>query len=164
MRLYAWAVAHQPIQFGNAAGNPSLAGGPGEPQVTEADRGASPVDLDLKKDEALTIRWSDGLVSVYPVGALRRWSPSAEASEFRRAQAANPLMVLPTRAGSGSEPLSATSAELVGRYALRIAFSDGHSTGLYSWDYLRALDRHLAAQVSRSESARTPAADDHAPS
>jgi len=29
---------------------------------------------------------------------------------------------------------------LVGRYAVRIKFSDGHKTGLYSWDYLRSID------------------------
>lgn len=32
------------------------------------------------------------------------------------------------------------SAELVGNYALRIAFSDGHRTGIYSWRYLREID------------------------
>ncbi|BAM04882.1 hypothetical protein PSMK_27230 [Phycisphaera mikurensis NBRC 102666] len=101
----------------------------------------TPVDLDLKKDEALTVRWSDGRTSVFPVAALRRWSPSAEASEFRKAQADNPLAVLP--GGDATGPVTATSAELVGKYALRIGFSDGHATGLFSWDYLRALDRHL---------------------
>ncbi len=136
-------MAHEPIRFANAAGNPSLAGGPGEPEVTAADRGVSPAELDLKKDEALTVRWSDGRTSVFPVAALRRWSPSAEASEFRKAQAANPLTVMPGGGGSGGGPVTATSAELVGRYALRIGFSDGHATGLFSWDYLRALDRHL---------------------
>ena len=134
-------MAHQPIGFGNASGNPSLAGGPGEPEVLPEDRGVTPAELDLKKDEALTVRWSDGRTDVFPVGALRRWSPSAEASEFRKAQAANPLTVLPDGASAG--PVTATSAELVGRYALRIAFSDGHATGLFSWDYLRALARHL---------------------
>lgn len=136
-------MAHQPIRFqSNASGNPSLAGGPGEPEVTPADRGVTPLDLDLQKDSALTVRWSDGKTSVFPVAALRRWSPSAEASEFRKAQASNPLTVMPAGGGS-SDPVVATSAELVGRYALRICFSDGHATGLFSWDYLRALDRHL---------------------
>ena len=38
------------------------------------------------------------------------------------------------------ENLTALGAELVGNYALRINFSDGHSTGIYSWDYLREID------------------------
>ena len=138
-------VAHRPIGFGNAAGNPSLAGGPGEPEVRPEDRGVTPVELDLKKDEALTVRWSDGRTDAFPVGVLRRWSPSAEASELRKAQAHNPLAVLPGAAAAG--PVTATSAELVGRYAVRIGFSDGHATGLFSWDYLRALARHVKDQA-----------------
>jgi DUF971 family protein len=36
--------------------------------------------------------------------------------------------------------LTALDAELVGNYAIRIRFSDGHSTGIYSWRYLRSID------------------------
>jgi DUF971 family protein len=50
----------------------------------------------------------------------------------------NPLTVLPASTASG--PLTATGAELVGNYAIRILFSDGHDTGLYSWLYLREID------------------------
>ena len=32
--------------------------------------------------------------------------------------------------------------ESIGNYALRIVFSDGHDTGIYSWDYLADLSRH----------------------
>jgi DUF971 family protein len=64
-------------------------------------------------------------------------SPSAEARELREQIKKNPLTVLP--AGKGG-PLTALSAELVGNYALRIRFSDGHDTGLYSWEYLRTID------------------------
>ncbi|MFM8643067.1 MAG: gamma-butyrobetaine hydroxylase-like domain-containing protein [Phycisphaerales bacterium] len=31
-------------------------------------------------------------------------------------------------------------AELVGNYAIRIRFRDGHSTGIFSWSYLRSID------------------------
>ncbi len=81
----------------------------------------------------------DGRVSFFPVAHLRRMSPSAEARQLREELATNPLTVLPNRPGSG-EPLLAVDAELVGNYALRIHFSDGHSTGLYSWRYLREID------------------------
>jgi hypothetical protein len=60
--------------------------------------------------------------------------------------AKNPLTVLPARTGSG-RPLVADSAELVGNYAIRIRFSDGHDTGIYSWQYLREIDP--AAKESR---------------
>ncbi len=39
----------------------------------------------------------------------------------------------------GVRPLKPNRAELVGRYALQIFWSDGHSTGIYSFHYLREL-------------------------
>ncbi|MEX0886105.1 MAG: DUF971 domain-containing protein [Phycisphaeraceae bacterium] len=99
-----------------------------------------PRHLDLKKDEALTITWSDGRVSVYPIAHLRRLSPSAEARELRDEMQRNPLAVLPSSAAGGTGPLRAERLELVGNYAVRIIFSDGHRTGIYSWRYLREID------------------------
>ena len=96
-----------------------------------------PVHLDLKRDEALTVQWSDGRVSVYPVAYLRRMSPSADAQQTREAIASNPLTVLPA---GGNGPLRAERIEPVGRYAVRLVFSDGHHTGLYAWAYLREID------------------------
>jgi DUF971 family protein len=66
-------------------------------------------------------------------------SPSADAREQRREQESNPLHVL------GNEPTDYTTvialgAELVGNYALRIRFSDGHHTGIYSWEYLKQIE------------------------
>lgn len=100
-----------------------------------------PVAIDLKKDRGLTLQWADGSTSYYSIAHLRRMSPSAEARELRKELASNPLTVLPASSASGSGgALVATDAELVGNYALRITFSDGHHTGIYSWDYLRAID------------------------
>ncbi|MEX0653295.1 MAG: DUF971 domain-containing protein [Phycisphaeraceae bacterium] len=99
-----------------------------------------PKHIDLKKDTALTITWSDGRVSVYPVAYLRKMSPSADARELREQMAKDPLTVLPASASGKGGPLMAEGAELVGNYALRIRFSDGHETGLYSWTYLREID------------------------
>lgn len=98
----------------------------------------TPTHLDLKKDRGLTVSWPDGRTSYYSIVYLRRMSPSADMRAFREEQSRNPLAVLPSSAGRG--PLSAVSAELVGNYAIRIEFSDGHSTGIYSWEYLRSID------------------------
>ena len=98
----------------------------------------SPAHLDLARDRGLTVHWTDGTRSFYPIAYLRRMSPSAEARILREQLAKNPLTVLPNT-GDG-KPLTATSAELIGNYAVRIRFSDGHNTGLYSWDYLRQID------------------------
>lgn len=101
----------------------------------------TPVELDLKKDEGLTIAWSDGVRSYYPIAHLRRLSPSADARELRKQMQSNPLTVLPAGKGAGSGgPLVATHAELVGNYAIKIEFSDGHRTGIYTWTYLRQID------------------------
>jgi DUF971 family protein len=99
-----------------------------------------PVRLDLKKDRALTVHWPDGRESVYPIAFLRKMSPSADARQLRDEMAKNPLTVLPASLGTGG-PITATGAELVGNYAIKIIFSDGHDTGIYSWDYLREIDR-----------------------
>lgn len=98
--------------------------------------------MHLDRARGLEIEWADGSTSFFPVGYLRRMSPSADARHLREELARNPLTVLPA---GGGEPLSATSAELVGQYALKIAFSDGHTTGIYSWAYLREIDPGPAA-------------------
>ena len=97
----------------------------------------APAAIDLKKDKGLTIQWSDGTGSYYTIAYLRRMSPSADMRELRRARARDPLTVMPT---APSEAITATGAELVGNYAIKILFSDGHATGIYSWDYLRQID------------------------
>ncbi len=99
-----------------------------------------PKHLDLKKDKGLTVEWPDGRISFYPVAYLRKMSPSADARMLREQMAKNPLTVLPASATSGDKPLTAVGAELVGNYAMKIIFSDGHDTGIYSWDYLRQID------------------------
>ena len=101
----------------------------------------TPLRLDLQKDRQLTVGWQDGRQSVYPVAYLRSMCPCAKCKLDRQEQAAKPkklsLRVLP---GNHAGPLAATSAELVGGYALRIDWSDGHASGIYSFDYLRSID------------------------
>ncbi len=125
---------HEPIRFQHA---PGPEGGDDE----GASPGVRPKHMDLKKDKALTIHWSDGRVSIYPIAYLRKLSPSAEAKELRKEMARNPLTVLPAGAGgTGGGPLTAEGIEMVGNYAVRLRFSDGHDTGIYSWAYLRQID------------------------
>jgi DUF971 family protein len=102
----------------------------------------TPTALDLKKDRGLTIQWGDGTGSYYSIPYLRRMSPSADQRELRKHMAKNPLTVLPASSGTdggAGGPLVATDAEMVGNYAIRISFSDGHSSGIYTWAYLREI-------------------------
>ena len=66
-------------------------------------------------------------------------SPSAEQRALREEMARNPLTVLPTKPGNDA-PLTVADAELIGNYAIRLRFSDGHDTGIYSWTYLKSID------------------------
>lgn len=104
----------------------------------------SPRHIDLKKDRGLTIEWGDGAASYYSIAYLRRMSPSAEMKQLREEMSRNPLAVVPASRGGGE--LRAESAELVGNYAIRITFSDGHATGLYTWEYLREIDPAVRGQ------------------
>jgi len=100
-----------------------------------------PKHLDLQKATGLTVQWQDGEKSFYPIAYLRKMSPSADQKMLREELARNPLTVLPASIGEhAGQPLTATTAELVGNYAVRIVFSDGHDTGIYSWEYLREID------------------------
>jgi DUF971 family protein len=67
-------------------------------------------------------------------------SPSADNRALKEQLAKNPLTVLPANVAMQSGPITATDAEFVGNYAIKIRFSDGHDTGLYSWAYLREID------------------------
>jgi DUF971 family protein len=97
-----------------------------------------PEAIDIKRDRGVTIQWRDGTGSYYTVAYLRRNSPSADQRQLRDEMANNPLAVIPS--GQGSGPLTITDAQFVGNYALKLAFSDGHETGIYSWRYLREID------------------------
>ena len=106
----------------------------------------APRALHLDRQRGLHVTFHDGTVTFLSLALLRRMSPSADARTEREAMAKNPLHVLSPRQAAGG-PLTATTAELVGNYAVRIRFSDGHDTGLYAWKLLR----ELAAQAPESQ-------------
>ena len=94
----------------------------------------TPVEIQLIGSE-VAIKWHDGTESYYPADRLRAASPSAETQGERD--------VLGQRHG-GHEPRSfagvtVTGWARVGNYGLRFDFSDGHHTGIYSYDYLEKL-------------------------
>jgi DUF971 family protein len=103
----------------------------------------TPTDLHLKKTEALEITWADGHHSVLPLQFLRKHCPCAGCRGERDLLGRTMLPIVQT---TYDGPITATGAELVGNYALRIDFSDSHSTGIYTFDYLRELDSLLAKE------------------
>ena len=78
----------------------------------------------------LELAFSDGAAFRLPFELLRVYSPSAEVMGHAPGQE-----VLQT----GKRNVDITGIEPVGNYAVRPVFSDGHDSGLYSWDYLYQL-------------------------
>ena len=97
-----------------------------------------PADIQLIGTE-VAIKWSDGAESFFPADKLRAASPSAEQQGER-----DILGVRHGGVGGGHDEsryagVSVLGWEFIGRYAVRFEFSDGHRTGLYTYDYLREL-------------------------
>ena len=104
-----------------------------------------PVPAELKGDEAaLTIRWKDGVSHTLPWQLLRKLCPCASCRTARSEPQPQPGL-LPIIKPEEAQPIRATSVRAVGNYAYGIAFSDGHNTGIYTLDFLRALGEQLAA-------------------
>lgn len=94
----------------------------------------APVNIQLIGHE-VAIAWADGVETYFDFERLRAASPSA-ANVGERDILGNQY------GGDGPKKfpgVQVTGWEQVGNYALRFAFSDGHQTGLYSYDYLRRL-------------------------
>jgi DUF971 family protein len=99
----------------------------------------SPFPTDIKLHQAsriLEIAFDDGAQFRLPYEYLRVFSPSAEVRGHGPGQE-----VLQ----AGKRDVTIKEVEPVGQYALRPKFSDGHDTGLYSWDYLYELGEHQEA-------------------
>lgn len=97
-----------------------------------------PSKLDLKKDKGLTIVWSDGMTSTLDLATLRSSCPCATCKEAR-AESQKKKSLLTVLPGNYSEDLKIAGAELVGNYALKLTWTDGHDTGIYSFAFLREL-------------------------
>ena len=80
----------------------------------------------------LEVAYSDGASFRIPFELLRVYSPSAEVQGHGPGQE-----VLQT----GKREVSITAIEPVGNYAIKPFFSDGHESGLYTWEYLYELGR-----------------------
>ncbi|MET3133496.1 DUF971 family protein [Oxalobacteraceae bacterium GrIS 1.11] len=82
------------------------------------------------KSRVLEIAFDDGAAFSLPFELLRVYSPSAEVRGHGQGQEVLQL---------GKREVGVTALEPVGNYAVQPTFSDGHNTGLYSWEYLYRL-------------------------
>ncbi len=97
-----------------------------------------PLRLENWAGQGVKIHWNDDHVSQYRAGWLRSRCPCAVCREKESQAAAQPTdpRILPI-----FNPSSEQLARLdpIGRYAYKIAFKDGHDTGIYSFEYLRKI-------------------------
>jgi DUF971 family protein len=89
-----------------------------------------------QKSRVMEIAFSDGRSFRLPYEFLRVYSPSAEVRGHGPGQEV--LQV-------GKRNVEIRSLEPVGSYAVQPQFSDGHDTGIYSWDYLYELGENQDA-------------------
>ena len=92
---------------------------------------AWPVELRLAKDRrTLHVAFDDGQTFGLAAELLRVTSPSAELQGHSEAQ---------RKTVGGKRNVTILSVDPVGNYAVRLGFDDMHSTGIYSWTFLRDL-------------------------
>lgn len=99
-----------------------------------SDRAKAPAPQSIRQagPRDLEIVWEDGHRSVYPVILLRRACRCALCvDEWTGEQILRPDQV--------AVDVKPVRIEPVGRYALHFAWSDGHTSGIYSFDHLRGL-------------------------
>ena len=133
---------------------------------TEADRplpriAVTPekVRVLLSEGKGLEIDWADGHRSAWSFAWLREACPCATCIDERTQQGrkpgqpkARPASVLPMY----TPPPTPASAHAVGRYALQFNWQDGHTAGIYSWEYLRRVCQCRECTFAAEETTGTP--------
>jgi DUF971 family protein len=112
------------------------------PIPMDARKKPASVKVHVTTGEGVEITWSDGHVSRYDFPYLREQCPCATCNDEREKKASK--KVFPAGAGGAVLPMfkprvTAKSAAAVGNYAIQIQFSDGHATGIYSFEHLREI-------------------------
>ena len=100
------------------------------------------VKVHLSTGEGVTIEWKDLHVSNYPFQYLRDACPCALCDEERtkaNREAGQPAEPAPNELRLFKAAAKPTSAEGVGKYAIKFNWNDGHNLGIYSWQWLREI-------------------------
>lgn len=97
----------------------------------------TPEHIAISRSRGVTIDWKDGHRSEYTLSYLRENCPCAQCAGAHAAPKADPFQMF-------KPALKIEKVEPVGSYALRLYWNDGHSTGIYSYEHLRALEKGSA--------------------
>jgi len=90
-----------------------------------------------KKRRVLDISWNDGQGSEYSWDALRAACPCAGCRGGHESMGAAPDVTVFSL--TPVQNFTLDRVELSGNYALQLHWSDGHNSGIYSWEYLREM-------------------------
>jgi len=108
-----------------------------DPSTGRPSAAAVPASIRRLPDGSVEIGWSDGVRSPYSPRLLRDACPRATCREERAAP--KPKGLLTVLSPQELAPLSIAGMTPVGQYAYSIEFSDGHSSGIFTLEYLREL-------------------------
>ncbi|HLK03123.1 MAG TPA: DUF971 domain-containing protein [Candidatus Acidoferrum sp.] len=113
------------------------------PIPLHAGRKPTSVKIHVSTNAGVDIAWADGHASHFDFFYLRDNCPCATCND-ERGKKDLLAEASPAFASSPALPMfkpkpRATAATQVGNYAIQISFSDGHSTGIYSYDHLRSI-------------------------
>ena len=113
------------------------------PAPVDQRRKPASVKIHVSSGGGVDIDWADGHASHFDFAYLRDHCPCATCND-QRGKKESLALSSPGFASSPALPMfkpkpKAQSAQAVGQYAIQIFFSDGHSTGIYSYDHLRSI-------------------------
>ena len=99
------------------------------------------IKIHISNGAGVDVTWADGHASHYDFAYLREECPCATCNDAREKKASLGEAA-PTFIASPALPMfkpkpRAQSATQIGSYAIQFSFTDGHSTGIYSYDHLR---------------------------
>jgi DUF971 family protein len=100
--------------------------------LTTPEQRTTPAEIRKKKGEGIVITWQDGHPSTYGARFLRGRCPCAACVSETTGQ----RLVSEEHIGPD---VTIGAARTVGNYALHFDFSDGHTTGIFSFEYLRRI-------------------------
>lgn len=113
----------------------------------------------LSEGKGLEIDWQDGHRSAWSFAWLREACPCATCIEERKNEGRKAGQVRAKNATllpMYTPPPKPASAHAVGRYALQFNWLDGHTAGIYSWDYLRRMCQCRECTFAADETQGTP--------
>jgi DUF971 family protein len=113
----------------------------------------------LTEGKGLEIDWVDGHKSAWTFAWLRDACPCATCVEERAQQGRKPGQPKPKPTNvlpMYTPPAKPASAHAVGRYAIQFNWLDGHSGGIYSWEYLRRVCQCRECTFAAEETTGTP--------